>query len=567
MFWIPSRPKAAPRSPRPKARSSATPTASRCRKEGVATSAAEAAKLAAGIGFPVVLKIVSPEILHKTEAGGVLVGVKSAEEVRAGLRHRSSPTRRSTTRRRASLGVQVQQMLAGGQEVIIGAVTDPSFGKLVAFGLGGVLVEVLKDITFRLAPATQDDALSMLDGIAAARDPQGRARRGCRSTATRSPTMIENVSQLVADFPEIAEMDLNPVFATDEGAIAADVRIVVDFSPRAGALPAEARGHRARHEPHHEAGGGRRDRRLGRGRQDRQLGDEEPDQRRLPGRRSTRSTRPPTRSWAARRTRASRTFPATSTSRCSRSRPSSSRRRSPRCGEKKIPGAVLIPSGFAETGNVAGQQEIVDVGRKYGVRLMGPNIYGFYYTSKQPLRDVLHGVRRQGQRRAVVAVGRHRHGDHRLLALGEDGRLGDRRPGQQVGHRRGRSADVLRAGRQHADHRAALRGPEGRPRLRRGGQARVEEEAGRRAQGRTHRHGRARGQLAHRRARRQRQDLRRRAPAVGRDSRALAARHARVRARASHPADAQGRQHRHHHRRRRLGRAAVRRGASTTGCR
>ena len=84
------------------------------------------------------------------------------------------------------LGVQVQQMLAGGQEVIVGAVTDPSFGKLVAFGLGGVLVEVMKDITFRLAPATRDDALSMLDGIAGRGDAEGRARLATRSTATRS---------------------------------------------------------------------------------------------------------------------------------------------------------------------------------------------------------------------------------------------------------------------------------------------------------------------------------------------------------------------------------------------
>ena len=104
-------------------------------------------------------------------------------------------------------------MVAGGQEVIIGAVTDPSFGKLVAFGLGGVLVEVMKDITFRLAPASKDDALSMLDGIAAAEILKG-VRGAKPSTATRSPAMIRNVSQLVADFPEIAEMDLNPVFAT-----------------------------------------------------------------------------------------------------------------------------------------------------------------------------------------------------------------------------------------------------------------------------------------------------------------------------------------------------------------
>ena len=128
------------------------------------------------------------------------------------------------------LGVQVQQMLAGGQEVIVGAVTDPSFGKLVAFGLGGVLVEVMKDITFRLAPATNDDALSMLDGIAAAEMLKGV--RGAEPVNRDAlATLIENVSQLVADFPEIAEMDLNPVFATKDGAIAADVRIVLDFNP------------------------------------------------------------------------------------------------------------------------------------------------------------------------------------------------------------------------------------------------------------------------------------------------------------------------------------------------
>jgi acyl-CoA synthetase (NDP forming) len=128
------------------------------------------------------------------------------------------------------LGVQVQQMLTGGQEVIIGAVTDPVFGKLVAFGLGGVLVEVLKDITFRLSPATRDDALSMLVGIAAAQILKG-VRGADPVNRDALATMIQNVSQLVSDHPEIAEMDLNPVFATKDSAIAADVRIVVNFSP------------------------------------------------------------------------------------------------------------------------------------------------------------------------------------------------------------------------------------------------------------------------------------------------------------------------------------------------
>src|ERR1700741_711359 len=198
-------------------------------KEAVATSAAAAAKLATAMGFPVVLKIVSPEILHKTEAGGVLVGLKTAAEVRKGF-DTIMANAKKYNRKANLLGVQVQQMLAGGQEVIVGAVTDPSFGKLVAFGLGGVLVEVLKDVTFRLAPATKDDALSMLDGIAAAQILKG-VRGADPVNRDALATMIENVSQLIADYPEISEMDLNPVFATRDGAVAADVRIVVNFSP------------------------------------------------------------------------------------------------------------------------------------------------------------------------------------------------------------------------------------------------------------------------------------------------------------------------------------------------
>src|SRR5881396_3116 len=172
-------------------------------KEGVAGTAADAAKIASGMGFPVVLKIVSPEILHKTEAGGVLVGVKSADEVQKGFDTIMANAKRYDAKAKL-LGVQVQQMLSGGQEVIVGAVTDPSFGKLVAFGLGGVLVEVLKDITFRLAPASREDALSMLDGIAAAEILKGVRGAPAVNRETLA-ALIENVSQLIADFPEIAE--------------------------------------------------------------------------------------------------------------------------------------------------------------------------------------------------------------------------------------------------------------------------------------------------------------------------------------------------------------------------
>jgi acyl-CoA synthetase (NDP forming) len=198
-------------------------------KEGVATTPTQAAKLATAMGYPVVLKIVSPQILHKTEAGGVLVGLRTSAEVRKGFA-KVLANAKKYDRKAEIRGVQIQQMVGGGQEVIIGAVTDPSFGKLVAFGLGGVLVEVLKDATFRLAPASKDEALSMLDGIQAAEILKGvRGAKGVNRAALA--TMIQTVSKLVADFPEIAEMDLNPVFATDKGAIAADVRIVIDANP------------------------------------------------------------------------------------------------------------------------------------------------------------------------------------------------------------------------------------------------------------------------------------------------------------------------------------------------
>jgi acyl-CoA synthetase (NDP forming) len=110
-------------------------------------------------------------------------------------------------------------------------VTDGSFGKLIAFGLGGVLVEVLKDVTFRLAPCTRDEALSMLDDIQAAEMLKG-VRGGDPVNREALAGLIEKVSHLVSDFPEISEMDLNPVFATKSDATAADVRIAVDFNPR-----------------------------------------------------------------------------------------------------------------------------------------------------------------------------------------------------------------------------------------------------------------------------------------------------------------------------------------------
>ena len=348
-------------------------------KEGVATSADEAAKLAAGMGFPVVLKIVSPEILHKTEAGGVLVGVKNADEAKKGFDTIMANAKKYDAKAQL-LGVQVQQMLAGGQEVIVGAVTDPSFGKLVAFGLGGVLVEIMKDITFRLAPASRDDALSMLDSIAAADMLKG-VRGADPVNREALATLIENVSRLIADFPEISEMDLNPVFATKDGAIAADVRIVLDFNPPP-----------ARFRPKHddivrdmnrimkpeavavigassEAGkiGNSVMKNLINGGYQGKIYPINPSADEIMGLKAYKSVKDVPGDIDV----AVFAIPAKFVAQALIE-----------VGEKKIPGAVLIPSGFAETGNVEGQKEIQEIGHKYGVRLMGPNIYGFYYTPK-----------------------------------------------------------------------------------------------------------------------------------------------------------------------------------------
>src|SRR5215472_13938240 len=208
-------------------------------KEGLAKSAAEAAKIASGMGFPVVMKIVSADILHKTEAGGVVVGVRTAGDAEKAYDTILASARKYKADAKIE-GVQVQQMLTGGTEVIVGSITDGSFGKLVAFGLGGVLVEVLKDITFRLAPATKQDALSMLDGIQAHEMLKG-VRGGDPVNRDALADVIVKVSQLVSDFPEIIELDLNPVFATKKDAIAADVRIVVNFEhqPRPKPRPTE----------------------------------------------------------------------------------------------------------------------------------------------------------------------------------------------------------------------------------------------------------------------------------------------------------------------------------------
>src|SRR5918992_1179380 len=410
-------------------------------REGLATSADEAVTIAEDIGFPVVLKIVSPDILHKTEAGGVLVGLASTDDVSAGY-ETIVENARSYDANAEVTGVQVQQMLSEGTEVLIGAVTDPTFGPVVTFGIGGVLVEVMRDVTFRLAPTSRADALEMVDGIRAAEVLRGvRGRAGVDRYALAAT--IAAVSELVADFPQITEVDLNPVLASEEGAVAVDARFVVSFEPSDGRPPRGSEGGvfrlprqvRARH-----AGQGRRQGNTGSG--------ADP----IGIRRDRRDGAPAT----ARRVRARARRPL--------HRPQHLRR--------------LLHAGAHE-------------------------------------RGLHHALRRGGARRPGVAERRHRDGDPRLQPLDGARRIGDRRPGQQGRHRRGRPAHLLRAGRPHRLHRPPHGGPEGRARVRGRRAAGLEDEADRGLEGRRHARRLEGGGLAHGRARRRRQGVRRH-PSPGR---------------------------------------------------
>lgn len=345
--------------------------------EALARDVEEAVVHADRLGGKVVLKIVSPDVLHKTDAGGVVVGVEGAAEVRSAFRRIVESVRAYAPDARID-GVQVQQLLPPGQEVIVGAVTDPTFGKVVAFGLGGVLVEVLRDVTFRLAPVSADEAESMLDSIGAAEVLRGV--RGAPAVDRRALSeQIRRVSRLVSDFPEIAEVDLNPVVATPDGAVAADVRVIL-----AEGVPRRRRRYgreeilasmRRLMQPRsvvvigasNEPGkiGNSVMRNLVDGGFPGEIHPVNPRADDILGRKAYKSvTDVPGEVDVAVFAIPARFVAAALEE----------------VGRKGVPNAVLIPSGFAETGEQALQDEVVAVAERHGVRILGPNIYGYYST-------------------------------------------------------------------------------------------------------------------------------------------------------------------------------------------
>jgi acyl-CoA synthetase (NDP forming) len=191
----------------------------------LARSAHEAARVAQEIGLPVACKIASPDISHKSDVGGVEIGLRSASAVRAAYKRIINNARSARPNARIE-GVTVQAMARPGREVIVGAVRDPQFGPLVMFGSGGVYVELFKDVSFRLAPVTRSEALAMIEETLA-----GKLLSGLRGQPPADKSAVADVivavSQLIAADEHITELDINPLVVYDEGqgAVAVDVRV------------------------------------------------------------------------------------------------------------------------------------------------------------------------------------------------------------------------------------------------------------------------------------------------------------------------------------------------------
>ncbi len=195
-------------------------------KRALARTSREAAQKASVIGFPVVMKISSPDILHKTDVGGVRVNVRTPREAEEAFTEITANTRH-IMRDAFIKGVMVYEMVKGGKEVILGVTYDRTFGHMIMFGLGGIYVEVLKDVSFRIIPVARRDAAAMINEIRTAGLLRG-ARGERPADLDAIAANIVNLSCLVNDFPEIQELDINPLLVMEKGAVALDARIIFE---------------------------------------------------------------------------------------------------------------------------------------------------------------------------------------------------------------------------------------------------------------------------------------------------------------------------------------------------
>ncbi len=191
----------------------------------LATTKDEAVKAAKEIGFPIAMKIVSPEIIHKSDAGGILLNVNTEREIQEAFKKIMKNAEKVTTASKI-LGVLIAPMAPPGQECIIGMVRNPQFGPVIMFGLGGIFVEVLRDVSFRVIPLTDLDTAAMIKDIKGYPLLAGIRGQKQKDIEVLKDT-IARISQMVIDHPEIQEVDLNPIIAHEQGASVVDARILI----------------------------------------------------------------------------------------------------------------------------------------------------------------------------------------------------------------------------------------------------------------------------------------------------------------------------------------------------
>ena len=191
----------------------------------VTASVKEAIQAATSIGYPIVLKIVSPDISHKTDVGGVKVGIKDAEGVKAAYEEIMKNVNIKKPDARIE-GILVEEMATPSTEVIIGGLRDPQFGPAVMFGLGGIFVEIYKDVSFRIAPLEEYDAIDMIHEIKGSKILKGFRNTESLDITSLAQTILK-VSNIMVSIEEIKEIDLNPVLVYPKGVKAVDARIIL----------------------------------------------------------------------------------------------------------------------------------------------------------------------------------------------------------------------------------------------------------------------------------------------------------------------------------------------------
>lgn len=337
----------------------------------------EAVEVAKEFGFPIVIKVVSHDILHKSDVGGVVIDIQDEEALRLAYAEMADAVRTREPTAKID-GILVQKHIADGVEVIIGGVCDPVFGKLSAFGLGGVNVEIFQDITFRLAPTDANEAMQMLADVRTSALLEG-TRGQAAVDKTALSRVITAASRLISDFSEINELDLNPVMATNDGATVVDMRVLLDFeiTPETREISQEeilaAMTRIMKPRGVAVIGASAEDGKIGNsvmrnlidGGYQGGLYPVHPKATQILDHTCYASVK----DIPAEVDIAVFCIPAAFVAGVIKE-----------CGDKGVAGAILIPSGFAEIGESELQDEVVTAAQEAGVRLMGPNIYGFYYT-------------------------------------------------------------------------------------------------------------------------------------------------------------------------------------------